>query len=239
MHKFLLAGAAAALLASSAHALTLQSGQIIGPDGETYDGASPQKQEALIQQAQNGGEIAGVTGSSVFVVVGDTITFVPVDDIRDKRSDTVRQIVGDEVIQNVTGVDEITFADVENAQMLAEKTGVPIEELVSVEGIEGLDPEVIADIAAVSEETGIDFDNLVAVNTVISQLPDDQFNQITEELSILIEEGFADEINATLDELSEIPGGLENLFQYNSLEECEADGGQNCAATAAAIEGAG
>ena len=48
---------------------------------------------------------------------------MPVDDIRNKRSETVRQIVGDEVIQNVTGVEEITFADVENAQMLAEKTG--------------------------------------------------------------------------------------------------------------------
>ena len=237
MRKFLIAGATMTLLASSAHALTLESGQIIGPDGETYDGASPQKQEALISQAQNGGEIAGVTGSSVFVVVGDTITFVPVDDIRNKRSETVRQIVGDEVIQNVTGVEEITFADVENAQMLAEKTGVPLEELVSVDGIEGLDPEVLEDIAAVAEETGIDFDNLVAVNSIISTLPEDQFNQITEELATLIEEGFADEINETLDELSEIPGGLENLFKYNSVEECEADGGQNCAATGAVIDG--
>lgn len=239
MKNILVAGVAALFMASTANALTLKSGQVVGPDGGIYDGASPQKQEALIAQAQNGGEIAGVTGASVFVVVGDTITFVPVDDIRNKKSDTVREIVGDKVIQNVTGVEDLTFKDVENAQMLAEETGVELEDLVSSDALDGLDPEVIAEIAKVSEESGIDFDNLVAVNSIISELPEEQFNQITEELGTLIEEGFADEINETLNELSEITGGLENLFKYGSLEECQADGGQNCEATAAAIENSG
>ena len=36
-------------------ALTLKSGQVIGSDGQIYDGASPEKQEALIANAQNGG----------------------------------------------------------------------------------------------------------------------------------------------------------------------------------------
>ena len=237
MKQLIIAGAALLVAMSTAQALTLKSGQVLGGDGEIYDGASPEKQQALIAQAQNGGDIAGTTGGNVFVVVGDTITYIPVNDIRDKRAETVRQIVGDQVIQNVTGVPELTFADVENAQMLADEAGVEIEDLVSGDVLENLDPETLAEISKISEESGIDLDNLLAVNAIISELPEEQFNQITEELGNLIEEGFAEEINDTLNELSEITGGLENLFNYNSLEECQAGGGQNCEATAAIIEG--
>ena len=106
---------------------------------------SPEKQQALIAQAQNGGDIAGLTGSSVFVVVGDKITYVPVD-IRGKSDEAMKEIIGDEVIQNVTGVEELTLADVENATMLAEKAGIPVEDLVSIEGIEGIDAEVLEDV---------------------------------------------------------------------------------------------
>ena len=235
MKKLTALFAAVALSASPAFSLTLQSGQVIGGDGGIYDGASPEKQQALIAQAQDGGEIAGVTGGSIFVVVGDTITYVPVDEVRGKSSETMRAIIGDEVIQNVTGVEELTLADVENATMLAEQTGVPLEDLVSLEGIEGLDPEVIDEIAAISQESGIEFENLIAVNAIISELPQEEFEAITEELGALIEEGFAEEINETLNELSEIEGGLENFFNFDSLEDCLAGGGQNCEATAAAI----
>lgn len=235
MKKMAAIFAVAALSASPAVSLTLQSGQVIGGDGGIYDGASPEKQQALIAQAQDGGDIAGVTGGSVFVVVGDTITYVPVDDIRGKSSESMRAIIGDEVIQNVTGVDELTLADVENAAMIAEETGVSLEQLVSVEGLEGLDPEVIEEIATISAESGIEFDNLIAVNNIISDLPQEEFEAITEELGALIEEGFADEINETLNELSAVEGGLENFFNFDSLEDCLAGGGQNCEATAAAI----
>lgn len=239
MKYVLLSLAAGALALSSAQALTLKSGQVLGSDGNVYDGASPEQQEALISRAQNGGDIAGLSGSSVFVVVGDTITYVPVNDIRGKSNDQMKTIIGDEVIQNVTGVEELTLADVENATTLAEEAGIPLEQLVSAEGLEGLDPEVIQEIATVAEETGIDFDNLIAVNSIISDLPQEEFEQITAELESLIEEGFAAEINETLNELSEIEGGLDNFFQFDSLEDCLAGGGSNCEETAAAIEGAG
>ena len=235
MKQYLLAGAALALTLSTAQALTLQSGQVIGGDGGIYDGASPEKQQALIAQAKNGGDIAGLTGSSVFVVVGETITYVPVDDIRGKSDEAMKEIIGNEVIQNVTGVEELTLADVENATMLAESTGIPVEELVTLDSLEGLDPEVIEEIASFSAETGIDFDNLVAVNDIISQLPEEEFAAFTEELGTLIEEGFAEEINDTLNALSEIEGGLDNFFNFNSLDECLAAGAANCEATAAAI----
>ena len=44
MKNILVTGAVIALLASSAQALTLKSGQVIGGDGGVYDGASPEKQ---------------------------------------------------------------------------------------------------------------------------------------------------------------------------------------------------
>ena len=238
MKQFMFAIVASTCLVSAAQALTLKSGQVIGGDGGVYDGASPEQQQALIARAQNGGDIAGVNGSSVFVVVGDTITYVPVDEIRGKSDDRMKEIIGDEVIQNVTGVEELTLADVENATLLAEESGVPLEDLVSVEGLEGLDPEVLEEIQTVAAETGIDFDNLVAVNNIISELPQDEFEALTEELGALIEEGFAEEINETLSNLSEIEGGLDNFFNFDSLEDCLANGGQNCEETAAAIEGA-
>ena len=236
MKQFLIAGAVLALTVSTAQALTLQSGQVIGGDGGVYDGASPEKQQALIEIAKNGGDIAGLTGNSVFVVVGETITYVPVNEIRGKSDERMKEIIGDEVIQNVTGVEDLTLADVENATMLAESTGIPVDELVTLDSLEGLDPEVIDEIASFSAETGIDFDNLVAVNEIISQLPDDEFEAFTEELGTLIEEGFAQEINDTLDALSEIEGGLENAFNFNSLEECQAAGAKNCEATAAILD---
>lgn len=239
MKQLLFAILASTCLVSAAQALTLKSGQVIGSDGGVYDGASPEQQAALIARAQNGGDIAGVNGSSVFVVVGDTITYVPVDEIRGKSDERMKEIIGDEVIQNVTGVEELTLADVENATLLAEQSGVPLEELVSVDGLEGLDPEILEEIQTVAEESGIDFENLVAVNNIISDLPQDEFEALTEELGALIEEGFAEEINETLTNLSEIDGGLDNFFNFDSLEDCLANGGQNCEETAAAIEAAG
>jgi len=236
MKQLLFAILASTCLVSAAQALTLKSGQVIGGDGGVYDGASPEQQAALIARAQNGGDIAGVNGSSVFVVVGDTITYVPVDEIRGKSDERMKEIIGDEVIQNVTGVEELTLADVENATLLAEESGVPLEDLVSMDGLEGLDPEVLEEIQTVAAESGIDFENLVAVNNIISELPQDEFEALTEELGALIEDGFAEEINETLTNLSEIEGGLDNFFNFDSLEDCLANGGSNCEETAAAIE---
>ena len=55
--------------------------------------------------------MAGLSGSSVYVVVGDTITYVPVSDISGKSNNRMKEIIGDEVIQNVTGIDTITLSD--------------------------------------------------------------------------------------------------------------------------------
>ena len=64
------------------------------------------------------------------------------------------------------------------------------------------------------------------MNNIISELPQDEFEALTEELGALIEDGFAEEINETLTNLSEIEGGLDNFFNFD-LEDCLANGGQN------------
>ena len=224
MRLILTAAAVAALSISSASALTLKSGQVLGGDGEVYDGASPEQRDNLVAAAKANGDNAGVTGNSVFVVVGETVTFVPVDEIRGKSDEQVIEIVGDAVIQNVTGNDDITFADLQAAQEVAANTGVEIEAL-AMDGLEGLDPELVKEIEEFSAESGIQVENLVALNSIIESLPTDEIDSFVEELGALVEEGFADEVDQFLTDLQEIEGGLDAITQFDSYEDCVAGGG--------------
>ena len=72
---------------------------------------------------------------------------------------------------------------------------------------------------------------------MLEALPENQVEQLMDDLGQMIEEGFAQEINDTLTALSEIEGGLENALNFDSLEACQAGGGTNCEATAAVMEG--
>ena len=223
-------------IASAAQALTLKKGEVLGNDGEVYHGASPEQMERLIERAASEDMPAGVTGNNVFVVVGDKVSFVPISDLRGASQDKQLQIIGDQVVKDITGNDEISFEQVQALNEASEATGQDISELLSDGGIEGLDDELVAELEKVASETGIDFDNLVAVNSVLETLPDDQVNQLMDDLGQMIEEGFADEINETITALSEIEGGIENALNFDSLEACQAGGGQNCEATAAIMD---
>ena len=223
-------------IASTSHALTFKKGEVLGPDGEIYHGASPEQMERLIERAAAEDMPAGVVGNNVFVVVGDKVSFVPVNDLRGTSQAKQLQIIGDQVVKDITGNDEITFEQVQALNEASEATGQDISELLSEGGVAGLDPDLVAELETVASETGIDFDNLVAVNSVLETLPDDQVNQLMDDLGQMIEEGFADEINETITALSEIEGGLENALNFNSLEECQAAGASNCEATAAIMD---
>ena len=223
-------------MASTAQALTFKKGEVLGADGEIYHGASPEQMERLIERAASEDMPAGVTGNNVFVVVGDKVSFVQISDLRGASQDKQLQIIGDQVVKDITGNDEISFEQVQALNEASEATGQDISELLSDGGIEGLDDELVAELEKVASETGIDFDNLVAVNSVLETLPDDQVNQLMDDLGQMIEEGFADEINETITALSEIEGGIENALNFDSLEACQAGGGQNCEATAAIMD---
>lgn len=89
-------------MAMPASALTFKKGQVLGADGKLYDGASPDQQERLIAKAKRTGESAGVAGGKLFVVVNDTITFVPLTDLVGKSEESVKEIVVEKVTETVT-----------------------------------------------------------------------------------------------------------------------------------------
>ena len=139
--KYSIAIMATILLAGAAEALTLKTGQVLGSDGQVYQGASPQTRQQLINKVHKGGEIAGVTNNNVYVVVGETITFLPLAEIQGLTDGTVKTRIGDRVVQNVTGIETLTFADLEAARMLSQQTGLELSEIIEAGGLDGLEPE--------------------------------------------------------------------------------------------------
>ena len=224
-------------LASAAQALTFKTGEVLGPDGNTYKGASPEQMERLIERAAKDDMPAGVVGNNVFVVVGDKVSFIPTKELRGTTKDTQLQIIGDQVVQDITGNESITYDQVQALNEASTATGADVSAILAEGGIEGLDEELVAELQQVASETGIDFDNLVAVNDVLETLPEDQVDQLMDDLGEMIEDGFADEINETITALSEIEGGLETALNFDSLEACQAGGGANCKAVEANMEG--
>lgn len=225
--------------AAPATALTFKKGEVLGPDGNLYTGASPEQVERLIERAADQDLPAGVVGNNVFVVVEDKVSFVPVSELSGKTKETQLEVIGDQVVQDITGNDDITFEQVQTLNEASAATGQDISELLSEGGIEGLDEKLVAELQQVASETGIDLDNLVAVNTVLETLPDNQVEQLMSDLGEMIDDGFAEEINETITALSEIEGGLENALNFGSLAECEAAGASNCAETVAIMEAGG
>ena len=88
----------------AASALTFKKGQVLGSDGKIYDGASPDLRERLIAKAKRTGDSAGVAAGKLYVVVEDTITFVPLTDLVGKSEDTIKEIVVEKVTETVTAV---------------------------------------------------------------------------------------------------------------------------------------
>lgn len=224
--RTIFAAAIAALsIVSAAEALTFKKGQVLGSDGQLYDGASPENVENLIANAKADDKPAGLVGPNVFVLVGDTVTFVPVQDIAGKSSSKVIEIVGDRVVQNVTGNADITFDQVKAVSDMSAGTDIEIGALLETGDLADIDPDVLAEIESFSDASGISMDNLLAVNDVISDLPEGEINDFIEELGDLIEEGFAEQVDSFLSELSEIEGGLNAIAQYDSYEDCVSGGG--------------
>ena len=212
-------------MASTAQALTFKKGEVLGSDGKTYSGASPEQMEKLIERAKRSGDRSGVTGNNVFVVVGDVVTFVPVDELRGKTKESQITVIGDAVVQDMTGNSNITYAQVETVNDLADKTGMSVEEILGTGEIEGIDQDLMKEIEAVSAESGISVDNLLAVNDVIENLPEGDASAFMDDLGELIEEGLAEQVDEFLTELREIEGALDAITQFDSYESCVSGGG--------------
>lgn len=152
MKKIFVAALVACIAATSAHALTLKKGQVLGGDGNVYDGASPEVIEVYINRAKEGGDAAGLAGNNVFVVIEDDITFVPIQDLAGKTKEGKLNMIGDAVVATVAGTDAVSFAQLNEIQEISIETGVPIDQIMKVDSaLEGLSAEMAA---VITDEIG-------------------------------------------------------------------------------------
>ena len=223
-----------------AQQLTLKTGEVLASDGTVHMGASPENRANIIANAKEQDIPAGVYGSNIYIVTGDEVTFVHRNELRGKTKDTMIAIVGDSVVQNLTGNDDITFDDVMAVNEISSSTGVDVETLLNSEELAALDPETLAETQDFSSETGITVENLMAVNDVLASLPDDQIDDFISDIEDMVDDGLADEVNQLMADLKDIDAGLEAIMEYESYDDCVASGGGDvCDQTQAAIDRSG
>ncbi|MEK9856041.1 MAG: hypothetical protein VW495_14675, partial [Rhodobiaceae bacterium] len=108
-------------------ALTLKSGQVLSSDGQVYDGASPEQQEALIARSREKGwfgaegKKSGVQGSNVYIVVQDELVFVPIKEIKGKSKEGVTEVIKNHIV-------DALMADAA-AKVIAEEGSIDAESL--------------------------------------------------------------------------------------------------------------
>ena len=221
--------------ASQASALTFKKGEVLGPNGTMHKGASPEQIDRLIANAEESGDVGGIVGNSVFVAVGEDVTFIPVNDLRNLPKDSQINVIGDAVVRDLTGNDDITFEQVSAVSELSAEIRISVEEILKDGKIEGIYPDIMKEIEAMSAETGISIDNLMAVSSVIDAMPEGEVNQFIEDLGDLVDSGMAKQVDAFLDDLREIEGAMDAITEFDSYESCLSGGG---GATCDAIEAA-
>ena len=97
--RALIIGAALSLaITTQTNALTFKKGEVLGSDGEVYHGASPEQIDRLVDKAKDTGEVGGVTGNNVFVVVGEDVTFIPINNLRNLAKESQINVIGDAVV---------------------------------------------------------------------------------------------------------------------------------------------
>ena len=85
-------------IAAPVSALTFKKGQVLGADGEIYDGASPEQEAALVRKAEEDGEMAGISGTNLYVVIEGDVTFVPLNDARGKTKEGMKEVIAAHVL---------------------------------------------------------------------------------------------------------------------------------------------
>ena len=123
---FVYAAVAAMASTAPAQALTFKSGEVLGSDGQMHQGASLEQLERIVEKPKASGNVGGVTGNSVSVVVGENVTFIPVSDLKGLPKKSQIAVVGDTVVQDLTGNEEITYDQVAAVNEVADETGLSV-----------------------------------------------------------------------------------------------------------------
>ena len=111
-----------------------------------HHGASPEQLERIVEKAKASGDVGGVTGNNVFVVVGENVTFIPFAELKGRPKESRIAVVGDAVVQDLTGNKDIIYDQVAAVNEVADETGLSVEEILNDGDIAGLDPEIIQEI---------------------------------------------------------------------------------------------
>lgn len=212
-------------LSAGAQALTFKSGEVLGPDGNMYVGASPENLENIIANAKDDDKPAGVIGNNVFVLVDDTITFVPTKDLAPLSNDERLELIGDKVVENISGVEGLTMESVQAVKELGEEADVNLAEVIADGGLEALDKATLEDLQQVTNETGIDLANIQAISDSLGGLDTQQLADMNAYLEESLEGELLEDINAEIAAISDIEGGLEAMINFNSYKNCVNVGG--------------
>ena len=165
-----------AVIATGAQALTLKKGQVIGGDGEIYEGASPEVQENLIANAKRTGKNVGVSAGNVFVIVGEQVTYVSTKDLAGKSKDQMVSVVGDAVVENVTGVEGLTLEEI---QQISSETGISVENISIVEQITANFSDEVAEDMIAGIQEAVESGLADQVNEFLGSLTDDEIDLLS------------------------------------------------------------
>jgi len=229
------AGAFGLLMTASAGAaaLTLKKGEVLASDGTIHYGASPKNKERIIANANRRDEAAGMHGSNVFVVVGDSVTFIPRNELRGKTKDSMTNLVGDRVIQQVTGDENASYADLKAVNEIAAETGVPVTELVDTESLASLDPTILEKVETLRSEASLTPQNLESIGQMMDKMSPERLAQFSEDIDQAMAEGMMDKVNDFMNAIDKIENARDYLTRFTSLDDCLANGD---AATCRAID---
>ncbi len=149
-------------IAMPAGALTFKKGQVLRSDGEIHVGAPFTKLETLIKRADEDGEMVGVSGTNLYVVIDGELTFVPLSDVRSKTKEGMKEVIAAHVLSDaeIGGLAELEGSgfDKLNEGNLAYKIGQIADEAAR-EAAEAAFQEVIeslegATIEQIEQATG-------------------------------------------------------------------------------------
>lgn len=212
-------------LSAGAQALTFKSGEVLGPDGNMYVGASPENLENIVANAKDDDKPAGVVGNNIFVIVDDTVTFVPTKELASKTNEDRIEHIGNKVVENISGIDGLTMESIEAVKELGEEADIDLAKVISESGLEALDKATLDDLQKVANETGIDMANIQAISKSLGGMDSQQLADMNAFLEESLEGELLDDINAEIAAISDIEGGMEALMNFNSYEDCVNGGG--------------
>ena len=160
--RFLITLLTSIMFVTTANALTIPKGHVLGPDGNVYKGASPDQIARLIAL----GKAVGTHGRSVYIIYDGTITFIPFSELigksKDERFAHIIQQVTDTILAELAAkliltidnnVDETSTSTEIRATIqtaIAEQESITLE--VAEEIIEKAIVQIVKDVVEETEE---------------------------------------------------------------------------------------